>query len=91
MIKRNKKIQELTTLQQGILSQAGLAIIATDLNGTITLFNPAAEQMLGYRANELIGKKTPEVFHDLNEVVERAKLFSRQFNESIKLTFRTTK
>ncbi|MCK5738784.1 PAS domain S-box protein [bacterium] len=30
------------------------AIIASDMNGKISLFNPAAEQVYGYRAAEII-------------------------------------
>ena len=43
------------------------AIIALDPKGTISLFNPAAEQMFGYSAAEAIGQNVhvllPEVYH----------------------------
>ena len=42
----------------GVLSAAtGNAIVATDLSGTITVFNPGAERMLGYRAEEVVGTR----------------------------------
>jgi len=39
------------------------AIIGTDLDGTITLFNRGAELMLGYSEKEVVGRLTPKVFH----------------------------
>lgn len=44
------------------------AIICTDTGGIITVFNEGAERMLGYRAEEVIGQATPELFHDPEEV-----------------------
>jgi len=38
-------------------------IIATDKQGIIAVFNTGAERLLGYNAEELIGKHTPEIFH----------------------------
>ena len=47
----------------GVLAAAtGNAIVATDREGTITVFNPGAERMLGYRAEEVVGKATPALF-----------------------------
>jgi len=47
----------------GVLAAAtGNAIVATDREGTITVFNPGAERMLGYRAEEVVGVATPVVF-----------------------------
>ncbi len=50
----------------------GTAIIGTDCDGTITLFNVGAERMLGYSAAEMVGKETPALIHDPEEVAERA-------------------
>jgi two-component system sensor histidine kinase/response regulator len=50
----------------------GTSIIGTDANGVITVFNQGAERVLGYAARELVGKATPAVIHDPDEVAERA-------------------
>ncbi|MCA1766845.1 MAG: CHASE domain-containing protein, partial [Idiomarina sp.] len=47
------------------------AIIATDKNGLINVFNRGAERMLGYSAQEVINEKTPAIFHDPEEVKEK--------------------
>jgi len=44
-------------------SAAQISIIATNKEGLITVFNTGAENLLGYRSEEIIGKKTPEIFH----------------------------
>ncbi|WP_434517032.1 PAS domain S-box protein [Dechloromonas sp. ARDL1] len=65
-------------LHAAILDNSGHAIIATDTDGIISVFNRAAERMLGYSASEVIGKLTPALFHKPEEVVERARLFSEE-------------
>lgn len=70
-------------LHAAILENAGYAIIASDPNGIITTFNRAAEKMLGYTAEELVGRATPEVFHDAIEVIARASQISRELGETI--------
>lgn len=50
-----------------------VSIIASDLNGTITVFNKGAAQLLGYSASEMIGKQTPAILHDAEEVAARGK------------------
>jgi PAS domain S-box-containing protein len=62
-----------TAFVSGLLSAATeQSIIATDPNGTITVFNRGAERMLGYTAEEMVGKTTPIVLHDPEEVRARA-------------------
>jgi diguanylate cyclase (GGDEF)-like protein/PAS domain S-box-containing protein len=55
-----------------LIEQLGDAVVATDLDGTITLFNAAAEQLYGYSAEEVIGQNmsllTPEPIADQAEV-----------------------
>jgi PAS domain S-box-containing protein len=58
-----RQLQRVARLHQSILDSAGPMMIACDLSGRITLFNPAAERMLGYRTNEALGKlSAPELF-----------------------------
>jgi PAS domain S-box-containing protein len=53
----------------GVLAAATeYSIIGTDLNGVITVFNSGAERMLGLRAADVVGRCTPELFHDASEV-----------------------
>lgn len=58
-------------LQAVIDASTEVAIIATDSDGTITLFNAGAERLLGYSAAEAIGTLNPMVFHDAEEVEAR--------------------
>ena len=73
---RTAEILELSNLQQAILRHAGLAIISTTADGTIKVFNQAAEEMLGYDASEVIGRMNPVQFHDPEELKRRAEEFS---------------
>ncbi len=66
-----------------ILNDAVYAIITTTTDGLITSFNPAAERLLGYRADELICKQTPVIFHLAEEVTALADELSRRYNEAI--------
>lgn len=57
---------------EAIIQTTRYGVIETDLNGTILIFNPAAEKMLGYRADEVIGRVTPAIIHIPDEVITRA-------------------
>lgn len=69
---------EKTTVQKAILDSARMSIITCDRKGIIQSFNVGAERMLGYRAEELIGKSTPMLFHDEQECRERAQVLSAE-------------
>jgi PAS domain S-box-containing protein len=47
------------------------SLIATDPEGILTMFNTGSERMLGYRAEELIGKETPLLFLHAPELAAR--------------------
>jgi PAS domain S-box-containing protein len=58
---------------EGVLQAATeYSIIASDLDGVTTVFNAGAERMLGYSANEVVGKPAAPQFHDPDEVAARA-------------------
>lgn len=75
---RTMEIEALAALRNAILHCAGSAIIACDRSGTITLFNPAAEAMLGYAPQEVVGKATPALFHDPAELGARSEAIQAQ-------------
>lgn len=82
-----KALRELNHFQAAIMANAGAAIIATTLDGTITAFNATAEKMLGYKAEEMITKATPEKFHDKDEVIRKAAALSQELREPIQPGF----
>lgn len=49
-----------------------VAIIATDLRGVINTFNAGAEQMLGFTADQVVGKLTLESLHLATELEMRS-------------------
>lgn len=55
--------QQIEKENQLILSAAGEGIYGVDADGNTTFVNPAAERMLGYPAEELIGKNVHTAIH----------------------------
>lgn len=80
---RTAQLQAYSALQRAILANAGYAIIASDPEGKITLFNPAAEAILGYSAEEVLGIETPALFHDPIEMAERAHALQMELGRRI--------
>ena len=66
-------------LQHILNASSQVAIIATDCDGLITLFNTGAERMLGYTSEEMVRKQKPPVFHLEAEVATRAKVLEEEF------------
>ena len=60
--------QQLQTVLDG---STNVSIIATDAVGVISLFNSGAENMLGYKAEEVVGKQTTSIFHLESEALAR--------------------
>ncbi len=83
------KLLATSKFNEALLNNAGAAIIAADVEGVITSFNPTAERLLGYTRAEAIGKLTPAVFHDRMEVIQRAHQFSRELGYPVEPGFRT--
>ena len=80
-------LRTTSALQRAMLEGAGYAIIATDTAGIIQLFNPAAERMLGYSAEEMVKQKTPAVFHLAGEVAVRARELTVELGRAVKPGF----
>jgi len=81
---RDAELRAATVQMQGVFDAASeVALIATDTRGLVTVFNSGAQQMLGYREDEIVGKVTPEVWHLAGEVSERAAELSERFGRVI--------
>ncbi len=78
------RFQVANAQRKAVLDSAThMAIIATDQDGTIIVFNKGAENLLGYVAAEVIGQLTPLVFHDYEELRVRAAALSKQVGSPI--------
>ncbi len=78
---------ESLRLHQAILDSANYSIIATTVDGVICAFNATAERWLGYAASEMIGRLTPECFHDSLEVQQRAIALTQELGKEIPAGF----
>src|SRR5579859_6157195 len=79
---RTREIVRMSAVQSAILNSAGYAIIAVDTEWGITVYNPAAEELLGYSFDEVRGR-TPAIFHDHDEVAAYAAKLSREVGRPI--------
>lgn len=66
-----------------ILNSANYAIVSTDVHGTVTTMNATAERWLGYRAQEIVGKSTPALWHDADEIAARAAALSQELGTTV--------
>lgn len=78
-----KRIVDLNVQLQSLLNAAtDFSIISADTEGNVRVFSRGAERMLGYRADEVIGK-SPAMFHRDSEVKMRARELSKQLGRPI--------
>lgn len=78
-----QQLENSNRLRTAIVENAGYSIISTDVNGTILTFNKAAERMLWYSAEEMVGKVTVEVLHDTDEIKDRAAALSQELGFTV--------
>jgi PAS domain S-box-containing protein len=50
------QLQDLNRKYASILTSTSYAVLAVDMQGLITVFNPGAEKLFGYNAEDIIGK-----------------------------------
>ncbi|CAI3794048.1 PAS domain S-box protein [Rheinheimera sp. MM224] len=81
--KETEILETRSWLQAIIDSSTEVALISTDPLGTIRLFNTGAERMLGYGADELVGKHSPALFHDPAEITAHAQVLSKKYGQNI--------
>ncbi|WP_188434380.1 ATP-binding protein [Halopseudomonas salina] len=66
---RTQELADTNGLLTSVLDAAeDFSIVATDSQGLITLFNTGAQRLLGYSAQQMVGRETPALLHDPDEV-----------------------
>ncbi len=71
-----KRVEQMQLLLAAIVASSNDGIVTTDLDFTITSWNPAAEKMYGYTAEEMIGQSLAvlvpnHLLHELGEFRSR--------------------
>lgn len=70
--RREQDFAKISRFNQAVIDGADHLIITADARGIILSFNRAAEASLGYSAEESVGKLSPALFHDGDEIARRA-------------------
>jgi PAS domain S-box-containing protein len=81
--RQTQVIAEQSDFQNAILENASIIIITGGLDGKITSFNKFAEDLLGYKASEVIGKENPLIFHDKSEIERYVRQVSDRLGKQI--------
>ncbi|WP_339901897.1 PAS domain S-box protein [uncultured Cyclobacterium sp.] len=77
------KLSRVNEELNAMLNSELVSVIGTDNQGTINHFNRGAEKMLQYSKSEMIGKKTPQVYHTMEEMVKAGKEISKKVGREI--------
>lgn len=83
----SEDVNKKALFKSALLASAADGIISTSPEGVILTFNQAAERLLGYSPDELIGVNHLSIFHDAEEIFNKAAVLSQEFNETIAPNF----
>jgi PAS domain-containing protein len=74
---------EIRWMWHSILESPQICVIATGLDGLIRTFNKGAENLLGYKAEEMIGKQKSILFHDPEEARQHAAELKKAYGVAV--------
>lgn len=72
-----KLVQSATSYIRMVYEASMLAVVVTDLEGKIVLFNPAAERLFGYDAEEILGRNIAETMIPSHRLDRHARAMKR--------------
>ena len=83
-VRASEEVREARTYLSAVINASTeVAIIATDPDGLITLFNSGAQRLLGYSSEEVVGSATPMQFHLPSELAARSSQLSASSGQPI--------
>lgn len=81
---RTAELSRVAGLLQTVLDASSeVSIIATDVQGDIIVFNRGAQLLLGYSAEETIGRKSVLDFHLQSEIEARVEELTAEYGDSL--------
>src|SRR5712671_3172363 len=90
LYRKQRNLEELNRTLAAVVESSDDAILSKDLNGIIATFNRAAEQLFGYKAEEVVGKPItilipPDRQHEEPEILARIRRGERvDHNETVR-------
>jgi two-component system, NarL family, sensor histidine kinase EvgS len=76
-------LQQSEVFQRSLFAAARVAVISLDLDGRITSMNPFAEKLTGYRAEEMIGKRSLDKIMLSEEIQKVANEYTAALDKKI--------
>ncbi|MFC4597853.1 response regulator [Cohnella hongkongensis] len=76
-------LQELFEPYQAFIRHNQYAMIVTDSSFAVTSFNQRAEEMLGYAEREVLGRQALLLWHDPEQLRDRAAYYSRKLETRV--------
>lgn len=83
-VRAEDELRETMSLLNAVLDSATqVSIIAVKPDGIVSVFNSGAEAMLGYAKNEVVDHEKSLIFHDAEEMRQRAHQLSEQWGRKV--------
>ncbi|HEU4389110.1 MAG TPA: PAS domain S-box protein, partial [Blastocatellia bacterium] len=88
LVKPRKQVERTMSLLAAVVQSSSEAIVAATLDGQILSWNPGAESLFGYSANEVVGQRLPvlAVADEHPDILRALKRVSRGENIQVEAT-----
>ena len=80
---QKEKLVKTSSELSAILNSTDFSIVSSGLDGLIKQFNRGAEELLGYKSEEVVGKCSPFIFHLWDEVIKRTEDLSKELGKDL--------
>ncbi|WGL59673.1 ATP-binding protein [Pigmentibacter sp. JX0631] len=81
IVLKNKMLYQKESWFKGVINSSNYLIISTDNAGKILSFNKSAENSLQYKSTDVIGKESPLIFYDKDELEKIANQYHGKNSE----------
>ena len=78
-----QSLQRSEVFQRSLFAAARVAVMSLDLDGRFTSFNPHAERLSGFRAEDMIGKRSLDQLFQADEVAKAAGLMTAALDKPV--------